>query len=173
MRPKGSPAELERRRRRALVLLGEGLSLHEVARRVGCHASSVMRWRDAAERGGAEALKPKHAPGRPPKLNRKQKKRLERYLLRGPLAHGYRTDLWTTQRIADLIEVKFGVRYHRDHVGRLMHGLGWSSQKPERRALERDEQGIEQWKDREWPRVKKTLKGWVPISFSSTNRGSC
>jgi transposase len=173
MRPKGSPATLEDRRRRAMLLLKENLSLNEVARWVGCNASSVMRWRDALALGGEEALKPKPVPGRPPKLNAKQKDRLVRYLLKGPIAHGYRTDLWTTQRIAELIKAKFGVRYHRDHIGRLMRELGWTHQKPERRAIERDEEAIERWKRRDWPRIKKTLRGWVPISSLSTNRGSC
>src|SRR5580704_12971076 len=69
-----------------------------------------------------------------------------RLLLKGPLAYGYRTNLWTTARIAELVEREFGVCYHRDHIGRLMHSLGWSVQKPERRALERDEEAIERWK---------------------------
>lgn len=156
-----------------MALLEEDLSLNEVARRVGCNASSVMRWRDAVAVGGEEALKPKPVPGRPPKLNAKQKDRLVRYLLKGPIAHGYRTDLWTTQRIAELIEAKFGIGYHRDHIGRLMRELGWTHQKPESRAMERDEEAIERWKRREWPRIKKTLRGWVPISSLWTNRGSC
>lgn len=173
MRPHGSPAALEGRRLHAMDLLQQGLSLNEVARRIGCNASSVMRWRDAMARGGTDALKPKEVPGRPAKLTARQKQRLVRYLAQGPLAHGYRTDLWTTQRIADLVASKFSVRYHRDHVGRLMHDLGWTHQKPERRALERDEEAIERWKRTQWPRVKKTPRGWVPISSLSTNPDSC
>jgi transposase len=100
-------------------------------------------------------------------------RRLVRILLKGALARGYQTELWTTARIAEVIDEVFGVQYHRDHVGRLMHRLGWSSQKPERRALERDDERIERWKRAEWPRVKKTPSGWVPTSSSSTNPGSC
>jgi transposase len=154
-------------------LLEDGLSLHEVARRVGSHASSVLRWKRAWAKNGAAGLKPKPVPGRPARLTARQKQRLVRELLKGPRAHGYRTDLWTTQRIADVIERQFGVRYHRDHVGRLLHQLGWSHQKPERRALERDEKRIAKWKRVEWPRVKKTPHGWEPTSPSSTNRASC
>jgi len=172
MRPHGSPAQLEVRRRRAMELLRRGLSLNEVGRQIKCEASSVMRWRDAVAIGGNEALKAKLASGRPPKLTTRQQKRLIAYLLEGSIAHGYRTELWTTQRIADLIEQKFGVRYHRNHVGKLMHALRWSPQKPERRSLERDEAAIEAWKQREWPRVKKTLHGWAPISYLPTNRDS-
>ena len=172
-RLKGGPDLLAERRRRALALLKSGLSLHEVARRIQCAASSVMRWRDAWRRRGAEALKVRCSPGRPTKLNLARRRRLVRLLLKGPLAHGYPTNLWTTARIAELITRQFGVSYHRDHVGRLMHRLGWSHQKPESRAAERDEVAIQRWKPEDWPRVKETLRSWVPTSFSSTNPGSC
>jgi transposase len=122
-----------------------------------------MRWRDARRRGGAKALRVRYSPGRPPKLATQQRKRLVGLLLRGAMAHGYRTNLWTTARIAELIQREFGVEYHRDHVGRLMHGLHWSPQKPERRALEQDEEAMVRWKQKDWPRIKKRLSGWVPI----------
>ena len=161
-RLKGSADLLEERRRRALALLDAGHSLNEVGRRIGCNASSVMRWRDARSRGGSGALRVRFSPGRPLKLDEAERKRLVRLLLKGSTAYGYRTNLWTTARIAELVEREFGVRYHRDHVGRLMHSLGWSAQKPERRALERDEEEIARWKQKEWPRIKKTLRGWAP-----------
>lgn len=162
MRPFGTPKQLERRRLKAMELLDQGLSLNEAARRVGANPSSVMRWRDARNKSGEDGLKPKPASGRPPKLTSSQKKRLVKMLLKGAMANGYRTELWTTARIAELINRRFGVTYHRDHVGRLMSSLGWSYQKPEKRALERDEQAIEKWKKKEWPRVKKTPLGWAP-----------
>lgn len=164
MRPAGSPDLIEQRRRRALILLDEGLSLHEVARIIECHASSVMRWRDARAKHGEKAFQVRLPPGRPPGLSEKQLGKLEKLLFKGPLAFGYRTDLWTTQRIADLIEKKFGVKYHRDHIGRIMKKMGWSPQKPERRAMERDEERIRNWKEHDWPRIKKTPKGWAPTS---------
>lgn len=145
-----------------MALLDAGHSLNEVGRRIGCNASSVMRWRDARRRGGSGALRVRFSPGRPLKLDEAERKRLVRLLLKGSTAYGYRTNLWTTARIAELVEREFGVRYHRDHVGRLMHSLGWSAQKPERRALERDEEEIARWKQKEWPRIKKTLRGWAP-----------
>lgn len=172
-RPKGSADLLSDRRRRALELLKSGLSLNEVARRIHCVASSVMRWRDAWRRRGANALKVGSSPGRPPKLKVDQRRRLLRLLVKGPLAHGYNTNVWTTARIAELIRSEFGVSYHRDHVGRLMHSLNWSHQKPEKRAIERDEQEIERWKRKKWPQVKKTLRGWVPTSSLPTNPDSC
>lgn len=171
-RPKGSGKELERRRRRAMRLLDEGRTLSEVAERIGCAPSSVMRWRDVRERTGEEGLEARKAPGRPRKLSEAQSERLVELLLEGAVAQGYRTELWTTQRIAEVIEEQFGVRYHPDHVGRVMRRLGWSSQKPERRALERDEEAIERWKRETWPEVKKTLRGWVPTSSSRTKAAS-
>src|ERR1039458_10289888 len=172
-RPKGSADLLEDRRKRALGLLDAGNSLNEVGRRIGCNASSVMRWRDARRWGGAGALRVRFSPGRPAKLIAAERKRLVRLLLKGAMAQGYRTNLWTTARIAEMVEREFGVRYHPDHVGRLMHSLGWTPQKPERRALERDEDEIERWKEKDWPRIKKKLHGWATISSLPMNRASC
>ena len=166
MRPKGSAAVLEHRRRQAVTLLDEGLSLNAVARRLGCAPSSVMRWRNAVRRRGARGFQVGVSPGRPPKLTAGQRRRLIRLLLQGPLAHGYRTDLWTTARVAEVIARHFGVQYHADHVGRLLHALDWSVQKPERRALQRNEAAIALWKHEAWPRAKKTPHGWGPPSSS-------
>ena len=162
MRPKGSVRELEARRRRALKLLEENLSLNEVARRLGCHPSSVMRWRDRLRQFGEPGLKAQSPPGRPPRLSQEQKEQLLEDLLAGPAEFGYRTQIWTTHRIAEVIEKSFGISYHRDHVGRLMHSLGWSHQKPERRAVERNEPAIAAWKTKDWTRGKKTSSGWLP-----------
>jgi transposase len=172
MRPTGGATVLEARRRRALALLKQDVSLHDVARRIGCAPSSVMRWRDAVAEQGPAGFMVHASPGRPPKLTVGQQRRLVKVLLAGPLKAGYATDLWTTPRIAELIRARFKIAYHPDHVGRLLHHLGWTPQKPERRALQRDEAAITQWKAREWPRVKKTPRGWGPTSSSSTNRAS-
>jgi len=161
-RPKGSADLLEDRRRRALALVDSGCSLNEAARRIGCGASSVMRWLHARQRGGEKALKVRFSPGRPPKLRRKETEQLIRLLAKGAMARGYRTNLWTTVRIAQLIQEEFGVHYHPNHIGRLMYRLGWSHQKPKRRALERDETAIEHWKRHKWPGIKKKSLGWAP-----------
>ena len=162
MRLKGSAKVLEARRQRALQLLQDDISLHEVARRIGCHPSSVMRWRDRLRLLGEAGLKVGSSPGRPPRLSAQQRKRLLSDLLKGPGAFGWRTEVWTTARIAQLIKSGFDVSYHPAHVGRLMHALGWSHQKPERRALQRNEAAIADWKTRNWTRVKKTPGGWLP-----------
>ena len=171
MRPRGSADLIADRRRRALALVDDGLSLNEVARRIGCQASSVMRWRDSRRRHGAAVFSVRFSPGRPPKLSAKQRGQLGKLLLKGAMANGFRTELWTTARVAQVIRQRFGVNYHRDHVGRLLAKMGWSAQKPERRALERNEARIQQWKEGEWPRIKKTLSGWAPTLSSLTNPG--
>ena len=121
---KGSADLLVDRRRRALALLDGGLSLNEVGRRIGCDASSVMRWRNAQRRSGAEALKVRFSPGRPPKLSATQRDHLVELLLQGPLAHGYRTNLWTTARIAQLIQREFAVSYHRININKFIKNDG-------------------------------------------------
>jgi transposase len=155
MRPKGSAAELEARRRLAGRLLQEGRKIGEVAQIVAASESSVRRWRRAVKKGGLEALKGKPHRGPKPRLNAKQKRRLLKILLAGPRKAGYRTDLWTCPRVAEVIAKKFGVKYHPAHVWKLVRRLGWTCQKPEQRARERDEAAIRRWRGRDWPRIKR------------------
>lgn len=159
MRPQGSPEELEHRRRRAVQLLNEGFPPVEVARRVGVDRRSVRRWNAVHRKEGVKGLKAKPAPGRPPRLDAPTTAKLESALLAGAQAAGFPTDLWTCPRVVALIHDRFGVRYHPDHVCRLLHRLGWTPQKPQRRAVERDEERIQTWVKREWPRIKKKPRG--------------
>jgi transposase len=155
MRPPGSPAELERRRLRAIALLEQGLSPHEVAERLGVDRRSVRRWKQAYRRQGVAGLRARPTPGRPPKLTVRQRRTLVRWILRGPEAFGYRTALWTCRRIADLIRQRFGVTYHPAHIGRLLRACGLTPQRPQRTAKERNDRRIRLWLQQEWPRVKK------------------
>jgi len=159
MRPQGSPKELERRRHRAIELLGQGYQPVEVARMVGVDRRSVRRWKASYQRKGEKGIDAKPSSGRPTKLGQRDLKKLEKTLLKGSKAAGFPTELWTCPRVTHIIHTLFGVRYHVDHVGRLLHMLGWSPQKPERRAVERDEKGIAQWVKVEWPRIKKKHPG--------------
>ena len=155
MRPFGSPEQLERRRVRAIELLDSGLQPVEVARTVGANRRSVRRWQAAYRREGEESLRAKPASGRPPKLTQAELAALRDMLLEGAREQGYPTDLWTCPRVADLIRKRFGVSYHVDHIGRLLRSLGFSPQKPQRRAVERNEEEIQRWVARDWPRIKK------------------
>jgi len=155
MRPPGSPQELERRRRRAIVLLRAGENLSTVAHAVDASVSSVHRWYQAYQRNGRAGLRPRPTPGRPPRLSASQRRRLVALLQRGPSAAGYATELWTLKRMAEVIERRFGVRYHPGHVWWLLQRLGWSCQKPERRARECDEEAVERWRRERWAHIKK------------------
>ena len=155
MRPCGSPEDLERRRQHAIKLLNKGYQPVEVARRLDVDRRSVRRWKAAYRKKGERGIRAKAARGRPPKLALREKARLEKILLKGAKAAGFSTDLWTCPRVAQVIHKRFSVSYHIDHVCRLLHSLGWSPQRPTRRAMERDEQRIQRWIKSEWPRIKK------------------
>ena len=149
----GSAAELERRRRRALELLEQGKQQVDIAEFLGVNRNSIYRWRRQAE-GSVDGLAAKPHPQRPPALSNDQIRTLEELLIQGATAHGWHNHLWTTDRVATLIERHFQVRYHHDHVGRfLRQRLRWSVQKPVRRARERDEEAIRRWQSQEFPRI--------------------
>ena len=155
MRPEGSAEALEARRMLGGTLLQQGKGISEVARLLGVTPTSVFRWKEALEEGGLEALTAKPHPGRPPALSVEQKEVLAVILRQGPLAAGFATDLWTLERVAQVIKAHFAIAYHPSHVWRILRDMGWSPQKPDRRARERDEDAITAWRDETWPRIKK------------------
>lgn len=157
MRPKGSATELESRRLLAGQLLLDGQEIDEVAEIVGASTHSVRRWQRAVEEGGLVALKAKPHPGRKPRLNAERKQQLIAILLAGPRQAGYSTDLWTCQRVAEVVAKSFQVDYHPAHIGKMLHHLGWTCQLPEQRAREADDAAIQQWRKKDWPRIKRGL----------------
>jgi transposase len=173
MRPLGTVEQLESRRRRAVHLFKTVRNYSAVGRMVGAAASSVLRWVQVYQTDGRVGLDAHRAPGRPPRLSPHQKKRLVRLLLQGPRVLGYRTELWTLKRMARLIRCKFQVPYHPGHVWKLLTQLGWSCQKPERRALPRDEKTIAHWKRYVWPQIKKKLGADGHTWFSLTKAAFC
>jgi transposase len=152
----GSRKDAERRRRRALTLLDQGRSQKQVAAKVGVTPSAVSKWVKARRTGGDAALRAKPHPGRTPKLDARQRARLEKMLLQGPRKHGYATELWTCPRVVELIAKTFGVSYDPSGVWHLLTRMGWSAQKPERQARQRDEDAIAAWRKKDWPRIKKS-----------------
>jgi transposase len=138
-----------------MTLLDQGLNQKRVAAKLGVTASAVSKWVKARQVGGDAALQAKPHTGRTPKLNDRQLARLEKRLLRGPTKHGYATELWTLSRVAEVIAQSFGVTYDLSGVWHLLRRMGWSAQKPERRARERDEDAIVTWRKKDWPRIKK------------------
>jgi transposase len=155
MGAKGKLDEAVKRRVRAGRLLQQGKSPPEVARMVGAPRQTVYRWREVLEAGGIDALRDMSKGGRPARLGAAELSRLYVALLEGASAHGFATALWTLKRVRLLIEREFGVRYSEVHVWRLLGQLGLSNQKPDRRALERDEAAITYWRKRTWPALKK------------------
>src|SRR5271155_3211393 len=159
--------QMEERRLQGARLLVEGVSQAEVARELGVKRQSVHEWAKVMAAQGEKGLV-RVPTGRKPRLNSVQLGQLADHLQKGPQAHGYATALWTTERIAKLIYRQFGVRYHRDHVGRLLGHMGWSCQRPAGRARERKEEEIVRWKQVEWPRIKKKPKKKGAPQSSST-----
>lgn len=155
MRPKGNSAELEQRRRHAIAMLKQGMKPAVVAKTLRTSLVSVGRWREACRVGGVEALVAKPHPGRSLKLSLSGRRRLLDLLRQGPIHHGFGTELWTLARVAEVIELHFGVSYHPSQVWRILLLLGWSCQKPQCRARERDEEAIARWRRLDWPRIKK------------------
>ena len=98
-----------------------------------------------------------------PRLSDKERKQLERILLKGPRKRGYRTELWTLPRIAEVIQPRFGVAYDPSSVWHILRKMDWSCQKPERRARERDEERIVRWRKQDWPRIKKARRSGCSI----------
>jgi transposase len=139
------------RRFRALALKRDGWYQRDIADALGVAEESVSRWLTRARLGGPEALLARPVPGHPPKLSAVQKDRIPEFLWHGPEAYGFRGAVWTCTRIAQVIEEEFGVRYHKDHVSRLLRELHWTPQVPITKALQRDEDAIRCWREEVWP----------------------
>jgi transposase len=149
----------EGRRLRAFELKQEeGWSQQDIARALGVGKSAVSQWmKRAREGGGKEALRKRSSPGATPRLSPDQRAKLPGLLEKGAVAHGFRGEVWTCRRVARLIKREFGVGYHPAHVSRILKSLGFSLQKPDRLADQRDEDAIEEWKEERWPELKKGL----------------
>ena len=148
---------LEKRRLRAGRWLLKGMPQVEIARRLGVSKASVCGWAKLMATGGLAALRSHSRLGRPPGLEATERTALAAALKAGAMAHGFPTELWTLPRVRRLIELEFGLQYSEPHVWRLLRSLGFTPQRPDKRALERDEQAIRTWKRKRWPALKKTL----------------
>jgi transposase len=150
-------AQMAERRAEGVRLLQEGQkSQVEIAHHLGVSEATVSKWKKILERDGPEGLRPRKASGRPSKLSDTDKQKLDEILKQGALAAGFPTEQWTQGRVKEVIESEFGVHYHRDYISRLLHTLGWSVQKPDPRAIERDEELIQAWLSKDWLRIKKS-----------------
>lgn len=144
----------EGRRLRAWALKQQGWSQHRIAEALGVTQGAVSQWMRRGREGGTDALYHRPLPGPPPKLTAEQRAELPTLLLRGAEAYGFRGDLWTTHRVATLIHRQYGVRYHPAPMSRLLRQIGWSVQKPQVRATQRDEAAIRAWTTQQWPALQ-------------------
>lgn len=159
---------MEQRRLQAAQLFEKGVYPAEVARRLGVRRQSAHGWFKTWEAKGNEGLKSRGTAGRKSRLSPPQLERIRAALLTGPVKRGYDTDLWTLPRVRHLIEELTGERYHPGHVWHLLRSLGMSCQQPTRRAVERNEEKITEWKTRTWPAIKKKRAARAARSSSST-----
>lgn len=158
MRPVGSPSVLEERRKDAVRRMRTGERPTDVARDLGVSTTAVHNWKRAASEGGLRALKavPQHVPQC--RLSNLQKRKLRTILRHGAMAFGYPTDLWTCNRVAEVIFKEFEISYHPAHLGRILHAMGYSPQKPMSEARERDPEAADHFRNVAWSTIKKGSK---------------
>ena len=154
--PKARLSEAARKRVRVGRMLKSGKSPTEIARAVGVARQTVHAWKAILEGGGLDALRDVPESGRPSRLDETERAAMRQMLLQSPTAHGFGTELWTLKRVGVLIKRKFGIVYGKTQVWRILGALGFSPQKPEKRAIERNEDAVQDWKRRTWPAPKKS-----------------
>src|SRR5271169_1076207 len=163
---------LEQRRKQAGRLFGAGERLATVARKLHVSRQSVSRWFRQWKDGGTKALRGAGRAGRRPRLQADQLPQVDLALRQGARANGFNTDLWTLPLVAHVIERVTGVDYHAGHVWKVLRAMGWTLQRPARRARERNDEAIRQWVADRWPAVKKKRGASTPGLPSKTKAGS-
>ena len=161
---------LQARRLHAAELFAAGVGQAEVARQLEVSAQAVSVWHARWKVGGTDALYSRGPSGPAPRLSDAQLATVEQALLQGASANGFVGELWTLERIALVIQRLTGIEHHPAYVWALLrHRLGWSVQRPKRRAAERDQAAIDRWVKEDWPRIKQTPNGAKPAWSSSTS----
>jgi len=140
---------------RAWDLTRQGWSQHDIADALDASKGAVSQWIRTAQDGGRDALLSHSSPGHPAKLSPSQKRQIPDFLWHGAEAYGFRGEVWTCTRVAQVIQWEFGIRYHKDHVSRLLKTLGWTPQIPNTRAVQRDEAAIARWRIEVWPELRR------------------
>jgi transposase len=156
----------EGRRLRAWELFQQGWKVGQIAAALGVTHGAVSQWLKRARQHGEASLYDRPRPGRAPRLTPEQQARVPALLARGAEAWGFRGERWTRERVADLLRREFGVTYHPAHISRLMAGWGFSVQKPQRQAVQRDEEAIRNWREQRFPEVEK--RGLARVAPSSS-----
>jgi transposase len=173
MRPLGTAAELERRRRLALSHLHNGHAVPEVAEFLGVTPRAVQYWQAAYRRHGAAGLAAQPPPPRPTKLSPAQERQVLGWFRKSPKSFGYSTDLWTGRRVAEVIRRKWGITFNWRYLLGWLKDRGITSQKPQRQAREADSDAIHRWRTHDWPRLQNGRAASGPPLCSSTKAVSC
>jgi transposase len=171
LRHPGDLQWLERRRLQAADLFAQGKTRAEVAGELGVSAQTASRWYARWRDGGMAGMRTARQ-GKPARLGPAELAKIRRVLDRGAVAAGFDNDLWTLERVAEVIERTTGVAHHPGHVWRILKRMRWSLQRPARKAVERNEAEIARWVAEEWPQIVQTPERAEPGFVSSTNRGS-
>jgi transposase len=164
MRKKGTGEEWQRLRNVAANMFDQKMQPAQIALLLGVAVQTVRTWRRGYRKGGRAALASHKPPGRPMALGEAHRDQLAHLLEKTPAECGFDRYLWTQQLIAELIQREFGVSYHHDHIGVILKQMGFTHQKPARRARERDEVRIQGWRLEVWPALLKKV---------SSQRASC
>src|SRR5260370_39094135 len=149
----------EERRKRAWNLKEQNWKQREIAVALGVSEGAVSQWLKRGREQGVEALKAHPAKGATPRLTAEQTTQIPALLAKGAEASGFRGDVWTASRVAKVIDQTFGIRYHRDHIGRLLREAGWSRVPPIEQATQRNEEAIKQCSEQRWPAIKQSRPG--------------
>lgn len=145
----------EERRKRAWTLYQTGWRQKDIAEALGVTPGAVSQWIKRGLEGGEAGLAEQPKSGAPLRLSEADRQKLPELLERGAESFGFRGDLWTCARVGKVIQREFGVKYHPAHISRILKDLGWTPQKPIRRAKQRKEAEIQRWKEERWPELKK------------------
>jgi len=172
LRPRRDFDALHKRRRKAAALFAEGAGAAEVAAQLEVSIQAASVWRRRWQQEGEAGLAGAGRAGRRPRLSAEQIRSVELALLEGPRAHGFGNELWTLERVAEVIKRVTGIAYHPGHVWRILRQLGWSRQKPSRWAAERDPEKVEAWINERWPELKRGPSRSAPGSSSKTRPAS-
>ena len=164
MRSNGSASALEATRRRAVRQVLGGQTQVTVAKVFGVHPVTVAKWVARHRASGEAGLAARPTPGRPRFLSPDQERRVLGWLAEKPTAHGFRTDLWTARRVAEVIRRRFGVAFHPNYLREWLTKRGYSPQRPARRARQRNGEAIAGWVANDWPRIQKKRAKRGPTS---------
>jgi transposase len=172
MRPIGTAAELERRRRLAISNLTHGYSVPEVAQMFQVSERAVYGWQAAHRQHGDAGLDAQPPPPRPTRLSPTQERQVLGWFRKSPKSFGFATDLWTGRRVAEVIRRKWGIDFNWRYLLSWLRDRGITPQKPQRVAREADPDAIERWRTHDWPRLQNGRVASGPLLFSST-RAAC